>query len=319
MGWPLGIPQLPGVRGAAARLLHRLPVGPGALAEAERDGVALGQAPKRLTGARRHRHTPITTTGHPSASPRVPFVALRRRWGRWSVMRMRLEPEDDYFHAPDADPNYNESRYYNFFDPDPGLGGWVRMGNRPNEGYAEMTVCLYLPDGRVGFMFKRPRHRRPHRARRRRVALRRGRAVRGAPRHLRRQGVCARQPARDGRPRRGVHEQPARAVRDRPPASPRSPNRAGGEPEWDEGEEPPAGVVARLRAGPHRAADGDRRGRPHRRPAVRPRRRTRVARPLLGPARLAEHLVVPMDHRQLRSSRHRVHAPGRTRRRSRAT
>ena len=30
------------------------------------------------------------------------------------------------------------------------------MGNRPNEGYAEMTVCLYLPDGRVGFMFKRP-------------------------------------------------------------------------------------------------------------------------------------------------------------------
>ncbi len=31
------------------------------------------------------------------------------------------------------------------------------MGNRPNEGYAEMTVCLYLPDGRVGFMFKRPR------------------------------------------------------------------------------------------------------------------------------------------------------------------
>ena len=30
------------------------------------------------------------------------------------------------------------------------------MGNRPNEHYAEMTVCLYLPDGRVGFMFKRP-------------------------------------------------------------------------------------------------------------------------------------------------------------------
>jgi hypothetical protein len=30
------------------------------------------------------------------------------------------------------------------------------MGNRPNEGYAEMTVCLYLPDGRVGFNFKRP-------------------------------------------------------------------------------------------------------------------------------------------------------------------
>ena len=32
-------------------------------------------------------------------------------------MRMRREPEDDYFHAPDDDPNFNESRYYNFFDP----------------------------------------------------------------------------------------------------------------------------------------------------------------------------------------------------------
>ena len=30
------------------------------------------------------------------------------------------------------------------------------MGNGANEGYAEMTICLYLPNGRVGFMFKRP-------------------------------------------------------------------------------------------------------------------------------------------------------------------
>lgn len=72
-------------------------------------------------------------------------------------MRIRREPEDDYLHPADADPNFNESRYYNFFDRDAGLGGWIRMGNRPNEAYAEMTVCLYLPDGRVGFMFKRPR------------------------------------------------------------------------------------------------------------------------------------------------------------------
>ena len=69
---------------------------------------------------------------------------------------MRREPEDDLLHVADDDPNFNESRYYNFFDPTPGLGGWVRMGNRPNEGYAELTVCLYLPDGRVGFIFKRP-------------------------------------------------------------------------------------------------------------------------------------------------------------------
>jgi hypothetical protein len=72
-------------------------------------------------------------------------------------MRVRLEPSDDLLHAADADPNFNESRYYSFFDHGAGLGGWVRMGNRPNEGYAEMTVCLYLPDGKVGFMFRRPK------------------------------------------------------------------------------------------------------------------------------------------------------------------
>jgi hypothetical protein len=72
-------------------------------------------------------------------------------------MRMRLEPEDDLLHPADDDPNYNESRYYNFFAEDGRFGGWCRMGNRPNEGYAEMTVCLDRPDGSVGFMFGRPR------------------------------------------------------------------------------------------------------------------------------------------------------------------
>ena len=71
-------------------------------------------------------------------------------------MRIRLDPEDDLLHQADDDPNFNESRYYSFFQRDAGFGGWVRMGNRPNERYAEMTVCLYLPDGRVGFMFERP-------------------------------------------------------------------------------------------------------------------------------------------------------------------
>jgi hypothetical protein len=59
-------------------------------------------------------------------------------------------------HEPEEASNFNESRYYNWFDHGAGMGGWVRMGNRVNEGYAELTVCLYLPDGRVGFIFKRP-------------------------------------------------------------------------------------------------------------------------------------------------------------------
>lgn len=73
------------------------------------------------------------------------------------MVKLRREPADDYMHTPEDASNFNESRYYNWFDHDAGMGGWVRMGNRVNEGYAELTVCLYLPDGKVGFMFKRPK------------------------------------------------------------------------------------------------------------------------------------------------------------------
>ena len=67
-----------------------------------------------------------------------------------------LEPEDEYTHEPDAAENYNESMYLNAFDAAQEVGGWFRIGNRVNEGYAEMTVCVYLPGGRVGFVYGRP-------------------------------------------------------------------------------------------------------------------------------------------------------------------
>ena len=60
-----------------------------------------------------------------------------------------LVPEDDYLHELGPEPNFNESAYYNFFDSTQNLGGWFRIGNRANEGNAERSVCLYLPDGRV--------------------------------------------------------------------------------------------------------------------------------------------------------------------------
>ena len=71
--------------------------------------------------------------------------------------RIILEPQDEYCHTPDAATNYNESMYFNVFDPVQKIGGWFRIGNRVNEGYAELSACLYLPDGRVGFMFNRPK------------------------------------------------------------------------------------------------------------------------------------------------------------------
>jgi hypothetical protein len=67
-----------------------------------------------------------------------------------------LKPEDDYTHPLGPEPNFNESMYFNFFDTRRALGGFLRLGNRANEGHAELTVCLYLPDGRVLFSFQRP-------------------------------------------------------------------------------------------------------------------------------------------------------------------
>lgn len=68
---------------------------------------------------------------------------------------VRLAPEDEYQHVPESASNFNESAYYNLYDAKIGLGGWFRIGNRVNEGYAEVSICLYLPDGRVGFMYHR--------------------------------------------------------------------------------------------------------------------------------------------------------------------
>ena len=63
--------------------------------------------------------------------------------------KLALDPSDDFNHEPDAVSNYNESMYFSVFDTQRRVGGWFRIGNRVNEGYAEMTNCWYLPDGRV--------------------------------------------------------------------------------------------------------------------------------------------------------------------------
>jgi hypothetical protein len=72
------------------------------------------------------------------------------------VAPLRLAPADELMHANSGEPNFNESMYFNFFDARRALGGFVRIGNRPNEGHAETTICLYRPDGSVLFHFERP-------------------------------------------------------------------------------------------------------------------------------------------------------------------
>src|SRR3990172_1257496 len=67
-----------------------------------------------------------------------------------------IQARDDYTHPLGDEENFNESMYFNFFDQTKGRGGFLRIGNRANEGYAEVTLCLYLPGGEVLFNYLRP-------------------------------------------------------------------------------------------------------------------------------------------------------------------
>jgi hypothetical protein len=60
-----------------------------------------------------------------------------------------LRPEDDFMHEIGSDPSHNESMFFNFFDAEKKTGGFVRIGNRANEGHAELTFCVFLADGSV--------------------------------------------------------------------------------------------------------------------------------------------------------------------------
>jgi hypothetical protein len=72
-------------------------------------------------------------------------------------MGLQLIDADEGVHQVGAAPNWNESRYVDFWDSQQRLGGWFRIGNRVNEGHAEMSACINLPDGGAAFFFERPR------------------------------------------------------------------------------------------------------------------------------------------------------------------
>jgi hypothetical protein len=70
-------------------------------------------------------------------------------------MGIRLTDDDEGVHTPGDQINWNESRYVDVWDPVRRIGGWFRIGARPNAEHAEMSACLYLPDGRTAFAFDR--------------------------------------------------------------------------------------------------------------------------------------------------------------------
>jgi hypothetical protein len=70
-------------------------------------------------------------------------------------MGIRLTDTDEGLHQCGDQINWNESRYVDFWDPVRSIGGWFRIGVRPNANYAEVSSCVFLPDGRVAFAFQR--------------------------------------------------------------------------------------------------------------------------------------------------------------------
>ena len=66
-----------------------------------------------------------------------------------------VDPTDEFMHEPTDEPQFNESMYFNFVDGSSGFATLVRIGNRVNEGHAEVTVLVYLPGGAAAIHFDR--------------------------------------------------------------------------------------------------------------------------------------------------------------------
>jgi len=51
-------------------------------------------------------------------------------------MAIRLDPEDEYMHDLGPEPNFNESMYFNAFDPTARMGGVFRLATGPTRAPA---------------------------------------------------------------------------------------------------------------------------------------------------------------------------------------
>jgi len=70
------------------------------------------------------------------------------------VVGAGLEIADDYTHRATSDPAFAEAVHVHFYAPANQWGGHLRCSNRPNEGIADVSVCLCRPDGTVIFDFQ---------------------------------------------------------------------------------------------------------------------------------------------------------------------
>lgn len=75
------------------------------------------------------------------------------------ILAKHLRVDDDYTHKSQSEAtNFNESVYCNFHASNGSVGGFIRIGNRPNENFAEVTLCVYAQDAKATFFhFSRPK------------------------------------------------------------------------------------------------------------------------------------------------------------------
>ena len=55
--------------------------------------------------------------------------------------------QDEFQHPVGPEDQWNESYYFNLYDPVAHIGGFSRIGIRPNEGTIDGALLLFLPDG----------------------------------------------------------------------------------------------------------------------------------------------------------------------------
>ena len=59
---------------------------------------------------------------------------------------LQPNPADEAAHTPGDEPLWNESWYWDFVDPDQGVGGWIRLGLVPNQNVAWINALICGPD-----------------------------------------------------------------------------------------------------------------------------------------------------------------------------
>lgn len=59
---------------------------------------------------------------------------------------LQPDPADEAAHTPGEEPLWNESWYWDFADPEQGIGGWIRLGLIPNQNVAWINALVCGPD-----------------------------------------------------------------------------------------------------------------------------------------------------------------------------